>query len=274
MKRSTDRILTTHTGSLPRPDDLVGMLEGHDQREARRRSGASSSASPRPSRRSSRSRSQAGVDRRQRRRDEQGRLLHLPDRSGDRLLGAEPARSPRQVEAGDFPEFYAGARASPADDQAAGLRRADRVARRCPGPDATSTTSRPRCTASNVAEAFMTAASPGVVWQFLENEYYPTHEAYVFAVADAMQHEYEAIHRGRLRAPARLPGTGDGLESVQLRRCHHRRLPQGRRAARRGAEPRHRRHPGRSGPAAPLLGQLRGAARPRHPARRASSTSC
>src|SRR5215218_6444217 len=35
MKHSTDGILTTHTGSLPRPDDLVGMLEGHDQREAR-----------------------------------------------------------------------------------------------------------------------------------------------------------------------------------------------------------------------------------------------
>ena len=33
MKRSTDRILTTHTGSLPRPDDLVSMLEGRDQRE-------------------------------------------------------------------------------------------------------------------------------------------------------------------------------------------------------------------------------------------------
>jgi 5-methyltetrahydropteroyltriglutamate--homocysteine methyltransferase len=40
----------------------------------------------------------------------------------------------------------------------------------------------------------MTAASPGVVWQFLLNDYYPTHEAYVFAVADAMRHEYEAIH--------------------------------------------------------------------------------
>src|SRR3954452_1686659 len=35
MKHSTDGILTTHTGSLPRPDDLVGLLEGHDQREAR-----------------------------------------------------------------------------------------------------------------------------------------------------------------------------------------------------------------------------------------------
>ena len=26
MKRSTDRILTTHTGSLPRPDDLLAMI--------------------------------------------------------------------------------------------------------------------------------------------------------------------------------------------------------------------------------------------------------
>jgi len=39
----------------------------------------------------------------------------------------------------------------------------------------------------------MTAASPGVVWNFLENEYYPNDEAYVFAVADAMRHEYRAI---------------------------------------------------------------------------------
>src|SRR5215510_15016244 len=30
MKRSTDRILTTHTGSLPRPSDLAGMLDALD----------------------------------------------------------------------------------------------------------------------------------------------------------------------------------------------------------------------------------------------------
>src|SRR5437879_650287 len=35
MKRSTERILTTHTGSLPRPADLLEILEGRDQREAR-----------------------------------------------------------------------------------------------------------------------------------------------------------------------------------------------------------------------------------------------
>ena len=35
MKRSTERILTTHTGSLPRPDDLVTMLHAKDRGELR-----------------------------------------------------------------------------------------------------------------------------------------------------------------------------------------------------------------------------------------------
>jgi 5-methyltetrahydropteroyltriglutamate--homocysteine methyltransferase len=41
--------------------------------------------------------------------------------------------------------------------------------------------------------AFMNAASPGVVSSFQSNRYYDTHEAYVDAIADVMQYEYEAI---------------------------------------------------------------------------------
>jgi 5-methyltetrahydropteroyltriglutamate--homocysteine methyltransferase len=44
-----------------------------------------------------------------------------------------------------------------------------------------------------VEEVFMTAASPGVVANFLPNEYYPTEEAYLYALAEAMKHEYQAI---------------------------------------------------------------------------------
>ena len=36
MKRSDDRILTTHTGSLPRPEDVVQLVEGHDQQDLSR----------------------------------------------------------------------------------------------------------------------------------------------------------------------------------------------------------------------------------------------
>jgi 5-methyltetrahydropteroyltriglutamate--homocysteine methyltransferase len=42
-------------------------------------------------------------------------------------------------------------------------------------------------------EGFMTAASPGLVPVFQNNRHYPTYEAYVEAIAAAMQPEYEAI---------------------------------------------------------------------------------
>src|SRR5262249_40435211 len=42
-------------------------------------------------------------------------------------------------------------------------------------------------------EGFMNAASPGVVSAFQPNQHYPTHAAYVEAIGEAMQAEYEAI---------------------------------------------------------------------------------
>jgi 5-methyltetrahydropteroyltriglutamate--homocysteine methyltransferase len=44
-----------------------------------------------------------------------------------------------------------------------------------------------------VAEVFMTSASPGVIANFLPNEYYPTEEEYLYALAEVMQEEYHAI---------------------------------------------------------------------------------
>jgi 5-methyltetrahydropteroyltriglutamate--homocysteine methyltransferase len=46
---------------------------------------------------------------------------------------------------------------------------------------------------TRVEEAFLTAASPGVISLFFRNEYYPSHEAYLLAIADAMREEYEAV---------------------------------------------------------------------------------
>lgn len=42
-------------------------------------------------------------------------------------------------------------------------------------------------------EAFMNAASPGVISSFQSNRFYPSHEAYVDAIAAAMREEYQAI---------------------------------------------------------------------------------
>jgi 5-methyltetrahydropteroyltriglutamate--homocysteine methyltransferase len=43
-------------------------------------------------------------------------------------------------------------------------------------------------------EVFMTAASPGVVPIFMEDRYYGSEEAYVYALADVLKREYDAIH--------------------------------------------------------------------------------
>jgi 5-methyltetrahydropteroyltriglutamate--homocysteine methyltransferase len=44
-----------------------------------------------------------------------------------------------------------------------------------------------------VEEVFMTAASPGVIATFLPNEYYPSDEAYLYALTEVMKAEYQAI---------------------------------------------------------------------------------
>jgi 5-methyltetrahydropteroyltriglutamate--homocysteine methyltransferase len=47
--------------------------------------------------------------------------------------------------------------------------------------------------ASGIEEAFMNAASPGLVTAFQPNKFYPTHEAYLAALSEAMKREYRAI---------------------------------------------------------------------------------
>ncbi len=48
-------------------------------------------------------------------------------------------------------------------------------------------------TRNGVDRGFMNAASPGVISLFLQNDFYPTREAYLAALADAMKEEYETI---------------------------------------------------------------------------------
>lgn len=78
-------------------------------------------------------------------------------------------------------------------------------------------------------EAFMNSASPGVVSAFQPNKFYPTHEAYVEAIGAAMQDEYEAIANAGFvlqvdcpdLAMARHTGFQDLSESDFLKRATH-----------------------------------------------------
>ena len=63
-------------------------------------------------------------------------------------------------------------------------------------------------------EGFMNAASPGVIALFRPNKHYPTHEAYLFALADAMAAEYKAIVDAGLVLQLDSPDLGLGRHTA------------------------------------------------------------
>ena len=190
MKRSTERILTTHTGSLPRPPDLTALLEAMDAGRA-----------PDPAAFEARvRRAVADVVRRQVEAGvdivndgEQGKVGYSTY-VRHRLIGFEgQSAAPVRADWADFPEAAA-----------RGERRWALARPSCNGPidwkDRTAVqkdvaTLRAALDGVQAVEAFMTAASPGVIAHFLRNEHYPTREAYLARLVDVMKEEYDAIHR-------------------------------------------------------------------------------
>lgn len=63
------------------------------------------------------------------------------------------------------------------------------------------------------ATAFMSAASPGVTSLFFRNDYYPSHEAYVFAIAEGLRHEYEVIANAGIILQIDCPDLAMGRHS-------------------------------------------------------------
>jgi 5-methyltetrahydropteroyltriglutamate--homocysteine methyltransferase len=192
MKRSDDRILTTHTGSLPRPEDVAAMFEGRDQQQVH--SDAALEARVREAvREIVRKQAETGVDVVN---DGEASKVGYSTYVTERLTGfegeARPTRPQVEASSSTFKDYYA---ANPTGGTAV-------VRPVCNGPitwrgdaqvQADIANLKAALEGVNVADAFMSAASPGVVWNFLENEYYPNDEAYVFAIADAMKPEYKAI---------------------------------------------------------------------------------
>jgi 5-methyltetrahydropteroyltriglutamate--homocysteine methyltransferase len=60
------------------------------------------------------------------------------------------------------------------------------------------------------AEGFLACASPGVISLFFKNEFYPDHESYVFAIAEAMRAEYEEIAAAGLTVQVDCPDLAMG----------------------------------------------------------------
>ena len=192
MKRSVDRILTTHTGSLPRPAALLALMYA---REDGRANPAEVEAAVRDAVLDvARRQAEAGVDVLN---DGELSKIGYSTYVKDRLTGFEgESAMVNLAELADFPEW--GQRMFAEAGQ--GMRYVRTPA--CVGPIAVKdrgplqrdianlTTATAELEATDV---FMTAASPGVIALFFANEYYPSRDAYLAAIADAMREEYEAI---------------------------------------------------------------------------------
>jgi len=195
MKRSSERILTTHTGSLPRPADLLPLLRAKEDGEPLDAAALAA-------------RVKAAVAATVRRQIDTGiAIVNDGEMSKpsyatyvkDRMSGFEGSERSAAIRGRDMLDFPDYARASAGGMGAAGVH-IKRPA--CTGPIAYRDKDALRIDLDNLkaalpgtnpAESFMSAASPGVVTFFLSNKYYPSHEAYLRAIAEAMRTEYEAI---------------------------------------------------------------------------------
>ncbi|MGH7388001.1 MAG: cobalamin-independent methionine synthase II family protein [Candidatus Rokuibacteriota bacterium] len=189
MKRSTDRILTTHTGSLPRPSDLLAMLEALDA-GARHDAAAFDGRVRQAVADVVRKQAAAGVD--VVNDGEQGKVGYSTY-VRHRLTGFEGSSVVRpRADWADFPEAAARqVRSTVARPSCTGpIEWRDRTA---VGKDVENLAA--ALAGVQPAEAFMTAASPGVIAHFLPNEHYPSREAYLARLVDVMKEEYDAIAR-------------------------------------------------------------------------------
>jgi 5-methyltetrahydropteroyltriglutamate--homocysteine methyltransferase len=186
MKRSTDRILTTHAGSLARPERLKQLLLAKDAGQSvdpEAFDGAVTEAVSRVVNKQA----EAGISVVS---DGEQSKLGFAAYVSDRLNGFDGPQLPRplSLDARTFPD-YAG-RGAPTTRPA------------CTGPISWKDFSAVEKDIANlksalarvsVIEAFMPSASPGTIANHHPDQYYGNREQYLSAIADVMKREYEAI---------------------------------------------------------------------------------
>ncbi|MCB1747419.1 MAG: cobalamin-independent methionine synthase II family protein [Gammaproteobacteria bacterium] len=191
MKLSTDRILTTHVGSLPRPDGLAELLLAREAGEA-----VDAAVFDTAARAAVHDivRRQAGIGIDVVSDGEMSKMsysTYIKDRCSG-FAGDSPRRPPADL--ARFPAFM---ERQSKTNEAPPIKRPV-----CTGPIAVRNRA-PLATdianftsaleAVEVSEAFMNASSPGVISAFLPNEFYADEQHYLEALGAAMQEEYEAI---------------------------------------------------------------------------------
>ena len=193
MKTLTDRILTTHVGSLPRPDDLIGMLHLKDQGEAYDLAFFDKCVANAVDATVYRQVA-TGIDLVS---DGEMSKISYATYLKDRLNGFDGTATENRV-ASDLVDYLAFARRLV---EQGGTERSLKGPA-CDGPLSVRDDAPLKKDLANFAAAvtthkpiggFLTASSPGVVSVFLQNQYYPDDDAYLDALAEILKQEYQAI---------------------------------------------------------------------------------
>ena len=208
MQRSTDRFLTTHTGSLPRPEDLIRMMYAKEEGvpvdaaalAARIKAAVAEVVQKQVA---------AGID-----------LVNDGEMSKpsyatyikDRLNGfGGTGNTFIYQDVHEFPMLEKRVFGDPG--------RSRRKTPACNAPISVRDMEAPQVDADNLKAAlagvkavggFMSAASPGVVSLFFRNDHYKDFETYIYAIADAMRHEYETVAKAGLVLQIDCPDLGMG----------------------------------------------------------------
>ncbi|HUO68758.1 MAG TPA: cobalamin-independent methionine synthase II family protein [Gammaproteobacteria bacterium] len=191
MTRSTDRILTTHVGSLPRAPALVALLYKKENGEPYEQAALETAVAAAVDEAVAKQR-EVGIDVVS---DGEMSKVGYATYIKDRLSGfAGHYPRPPHLDLAPYPEFR--------DAMARMIGKQTFKRAGCVGPvelidrDAVHkdiANLRAALVRHPARAAFMNAASPGVISAFQSNHYYPTHDAYVEAIAAAMKPEYDAI---------------------------------------------------------------------------------
>jgi len=212
LKTSSDRILTTHVGSLPRSQAVTDVVFARDRGAALDAEESSATIS-------------AAVAEVVRRQVEVG-IDVVSDGEMSKISYATYIKERLTGFSGDTPR-------EPGQD----LVEFPRILKKLAELGATAKYTRPRCTgeihvrtlkpmqvdlqnmraaitAARPAQAFMNAASPGVIALFQPNDFYQTQDAYLEAVAEAMRAEYEGIADAGILLQIDAPDLGMGRHTM------------------------------------------------------------
>jgi len=212
MRTSTDRILTTHVGSLPRTQAVTDVIFAREKGDVADAVGAARTITQAVHDVVSRQR-EVGIDVVS---DGEMSKISYATYVAERLSGfdGDTPREPGQ-DLLDFPRLLK----KLADSGATAKYRRPR----CVGPIAVKNLEplrvdvdnlRAAVSGANGAEAFMNAASPGVVALFQPNDYYRTQDEYLEAIAEGMRAEYEAIVAAGIVLQIDAPDLGMGRHTM------------------------------------------------------------